>query len=312
MDIKLGVARLEFQCVVVDDQWHCVFATAGPWSVRLLSKSLIRSLIDETFFNLKKKDVTQKDIDFNYVPILARLVDLIHPTHQLQATVLAYPLFATNILKRRLVSLGYELGNQEDGFQVDYKFSLDLVRQLQRKAERDMRAYYEFSVPVKAEWIVGLISSTKVSISTQVGYAGQDSYGFGFGSNGSIYMRGVEYKYIDYPERGETHIHRNIGMLVDLYLGTIQLVIDETIYPPAFGKGANLFSNLEQQRQKSLITKQQIIPMFSIKNNGNETPYGKARMSVNFGTKPFQFQINATPLNQIHIQFPTKSNFFIT
>ena len=81
---------------------------------------------------------------------------MIHPTHQLQASVLAFPLFGAQILKRRVVALGYEMGTMNDELSpVDYKYCLELVRLIQKKLELEMRAYFEFTTPTKSDWIVG-------------------------------------------------------------------------------------------------------------------------------------------------------------
>ena len=84
------------------------------------------------------------------------------------------------------------------------------------------------------------------------------------------------------------------------------MVADGVIHPIAFGSGASIFNPEEQERQKFLITKQQIIPILSLLDTGSgavdETPI----MRVNFGQSPFHFQINATALCQIHQHISTK------
>jgi hypothetical protein len=302
-DLKFHGNRLEFHVTAVDEMYHCCYATSGPWAVKLYSKSLVRSLVEETMNSLKA--IAGRETEYSYVPILARLVDMIHPTHQLQAAVLAYPLFGAQILKRRVVALGYEMGNMnEENAPVDYKYCLELVRLLQRKQEQEMRTYFEFTTPGKAEWIVGFCSANKVSATSTVGYPGNDAFSLGFTSAGNVIADALEMKYWD--DRGESVNTRCVGILVDLYHGAIHIVIDNIVQPPGFGRGATMWSAAEQERQRTFITKQHILPMFAIKGTSNESALHKPRMQVNFGTRNFHHFVNATPLNSLHIHISTK------
>jgi hypothetical protein len=100
-----------------------------------------------------------------------------------------------------------------------------------------------------------------------------------------------------------------VGVLVDLYHGSIHLVSENTIHPPAFGRDASAFSIEEQERQRFLITKQQIIPMFSLMDGDSLISQETPIMKVNFGQTPFFYSLNAMPLTQIHQHFPTKGIF---
>jgi hypothetical protein len=43
---------------------------------------------------------------------------------------------------------------------------------------------------------------------------------------------------------------RTFGLIVDMFAGSIHLVVDGKIQPPAFGKSAIAFSESEQEAQK--------------------------------------------------------------
>ena len=103
----------------------------------------------------------------------------------------------------------------------------------------------------------------------------------------------------------DSHL-KAIGFLIDLCEGSIQLVSDDKIHPIAFGKGASTFTAEEQERQRYLVIKQQMIPLFSLMNSGASTMENTAMMKVNFGQTPFYNQVNATPLQQINQHVPTK------
>ncbi len=157
-NIYMANTRLEFKInsKLPTMKWYSVFATSGPWAIKLYAKSLVRTVIEQTLISLKQKESTAKDFDFSFVHILARLFDLVHPTHQLQAAVLAYPLYGAQILKRRVLSLSYDLGGgNEDNITLDHKITTELVKQLQKKLDKEMKAYFEVIVPFKAKWRVG-------------------------------------------------------------------------------------------------------------------------------------------------------------
>ena len=156
--ILVSSSRLEFKLVEKEhiNQWHCLAATSGPWAIKLFSKSLVKSICDQTANSLKIAELTSKESEYSYIHILARLFDLVHPSHQLQAAILAYPLYATQILKRRIQALSYDLGaGSEDSSVFDHKTTSELVGQLQHKMEKDMRCYFEIVVPYLANWRAG-------------------------------------------------------------------------------------------------------------------------------------------------------------
>lgn len=115
----------------------------------------MKSICDQTAISLKDQDPNKTDI--SYIQILARLFDLVHPTHQLQAAILAYPHYSAQMLKRRILSLGYDMGvsNNDETTLLDHKVTTELIRQLQRKLEKETKTYFEFIVPFKSQWRIG-------------------------------------------------------------------------------------------------------------------------------------------------------------
>ncbi|KAJ3345005.1 hypothetical protein HDU91_007491, partial [Kappamyces sp. JEL0680] len=306
--LMVSPTRLEFKLDGKNSsmKWHCVTSTSGPWAIKLYSKALVRSICEQTLVGLKLQEtLPTKDADFSYVNILARLFDLVHPTHQLQAAILAYPMYGAQILKRRILSLSYDIGGaNEENVVLDHRLTMDLARQMQKKLEKEMRPYFEVIVPYKTSWRIGFGSSSKM---TTVEFPGKDSHSFGFGQNGNIYINDTEYRYLDnLTDTATENQLKVVGVLVDLYHGTIHLVVDGITHPPAFGKGASSFPPEEQERQRILITKQQIIPMFSLQECESDNPQDAAIMRVNFGSAPFYYSISCTPLQTIHQQLSTK------
>jgi hypothetical protein len=157
--IQVGSSRLEFEVIREDGIWSSICATGGTRAVKLSNKSLIRKMILENLKELRSI-ANAKESEYSYVSMLARLIDLLNPTHQFQATVLAYPLFGLQMLKRRLLSLDYDLGtNPDETFNLDNKTAVGIIKQMLKRLESDMRAYYEFSVPYKTTWTIGNYST---------------------------------------------------------------------------------------------------------------------------------------------------------
>jgi hypothetical protein len=94
--------------------------------------------------------------------------------------------------------------------------------------------------------------------------------------------------------------------LIDLFQGSVNLVVDGITHPVAFGNGAEAFSIAEQGRQKILLTKQLLIPMFSLMERETELPEESSIMKINFGGSPFCYPVNCTALQSLHQQLSTK------
>ncbi|KAJ2999525.1 hypothetical protein HDV02_002672 [Globomyces sp. JEL0801] len=154
--VMISPSRLEFKVMDKNPEYHCVSATSGAWANKLYAKALIKDIMDQSLEQLMEKDGPNRDTDYTYAQFLAKVVDVLHPTHQLQASVLAFPLYGPQILKRRILQLGYDMsGTSEETSQLDFKFTMDVMKQMCRKVDKDMKCYYEFSVPLKANWRAG-------------------------------------------------------------------------------------------------------------------------------------------------------------
>lgn len=142
--------RLEFRCSH-GQSWTCATASSGLIAAKLYSRCLVKNIVEQTQTSLQ-----ESGLDQSYIHTLARLVDLVHPTHQLQASILANPTFGAQLLKKRILELSYDLGggSEESSF-VDHNFATDILRQLLRRLEREVRAYFEFSVTSNSRWRVG-------------------------------------------------------------------------------------------------------------------------------------------------------------
>ncbi|KAJ3113482.1 hypothetical protein HDU96_003349 [Phlyctochytrium bullatum] len=93
-------------------------------------------------------ETTRKNVGEGYIT---------HPSHQLQATVLAHPLNAPTIIKKRLTALKYDIGSHTEEYgTIDYNFAVDIVRQLNWKMEMEHMFYFEFTYPVHTQWRVGV------------------------------------------------------------------------------------------------------------------------------------------------------------
>jgi hypothetical protein len=114
------------------------------------------------------------------------------------------------------------------------------------------------------------VLATNFKESDQERYPGDDENSFGFGSDGCVYHKGMSFPYvwvryeacetintIDLfrylglkDEKSFFNSLKTWGIIVDLYHGSLSLVVDGKEYPPAFGRGAREFSLSEQEAQR--------------------------------------------------------------
>nr|KAJ3421640.1 hypothetical protein HK105_002847 [Polyrhizophydium stewartii] len=293
--INVFQSRLEFQ---IDDvlensseskdleRWFTVYATSGPWAVKLYSKPLVTEVVNQGLEQIRH---LHKDTDtFSYVHILSRMVDMVHPTHQLQATVLAYPLYGVQILKRRVAALGYDLGNaNEDSVLLDHKLAADILRQIHKRLEKEQRFYFEWTSPPRTKWRVGLMTGRHIHSTDHNVYPGQDAFSFGFGHDGQIFNDGESVKYLeDYSQVAALGGVKTWGLVIDLFHGSLHLVVDGKMVQAAFGKNAAHFDQYEQDHGMNL----------------EEKPLIK----LNFGEKQFVYNLNVTSVNSLMQPLSTK------
>ncbi|KAL2916170.1 hypothetical protein HK105_204261 [Polyrhizophydium stewartii] len=311
--INVFQSRLEFQ---IDDvlensseskdleRWFTVYATSGPWAVKLYSKPLVTEVVNQGLEQIRH---LHKDTDtFSYVHILSRMVDMVHPTHQLQATVLAYPLYGVQILKRRVAALGYDLGNaNEDSVLLDHKLAADILRQIHKRLEKEQRFYFEWTSPPRTKWRVGLMTGRHIHSTDHNVYPGQDAFSFGFGHDGQIFNDGESVKYLeDYSQVAALGGVKTWGLVIDLFHGSLHLVVDGKMVQAAFGKNAAHFDQYEQDRQRHLILTNQLIPMIALQDGMNLEE--KPLIKLNFGEKQFVYNLNVTSVNSLMQPLSTK------
>lgn len=272
--------------------------------VKLYSRPLVKELVTQAYNQIKHLNVENET--FSYVHLLARLLDLAYPTHQLHASVLAFPLYGAQIVKKRIAALGYEIGssNIEESSHLEYKIVVDVLRQMCHKLEKEHRFYLEWTTFPTVKWIVGFKVAERVR-NDDSDFAGSDSHSFGLSSDGYVHIDNESHGYHQPHLKMEALTgFRTCGFLIDLHKGCIQLVAEGRIISPAFGIGAAMFSQEEQERQRDLILRNQLIPMFSVKDSSDNEE--RPLVKINFGDKPFIFTANAQPMNAITQPIPTK------
>ncbi|KAJ3300337.1 hypothetical protein HK104_001755 [Borealophlyctis nickersoniae] len=289
-------------------EWECAYATAGPWLNRLMARPTVCELVLRTLAQLESQVSSPVADELSYVHLLARVIDAVHPTHQLQASVLAYPLSGVSILKRRLISLGYNVGpGGEESTTLDAKTAVSIVKEISMRLETEHRFYFEFSAPDKTPWRVGFVSAKYMLEDDHNGYPGQDEFSVGFSHDGTVHWNGKRRSYTNKPDDSLFFMGtRTFGVLTDLYAGTIRLVIDGKLQTVAFGAGASAFKESQQEEQWNLIMTSQLIPMLAL-SDANASQYSeKPQIRVNFGDLPFSYSVAALPCNAI-LQFqPSK------
>lgn len=163
----------------IDKNWHSVYGTSGIWRSRCLSKAFLREITSQAYDQLRQM-IEHGEGKVSCAYLISRLLDAVHPSHQLQANLLANGgQGGLAILKKRAVALGYSVinpvnldkPNQKDIVKdnqpiinsaiedqmgvVDAKWGLMLVKQILNKFDKDLRFYFEFSSPDTNEWRVG-------------------------------------------------------------------------------------------------------------------------------------------------------------
>jgi hypothetical protein len=290
--------------------WATVFVSGALWAGKLALKPLIRDVATQIFNQLKRSQINNNEL--SYVQTIARVIDLVHHGPKIQPSTMAFPLSAVALLRKRLISLGYTISTPEEAKIINHPTAIDIIKQIIKKLERGHRYYFEFAVPRRSIWRVGFrMREGTYFPDDQMIYAGQENDSFGIASDGCVYLNGKVFKYIDDPEDYTLFTGlRTFGVLVDLYLGSISLVVDGKIKGPAFGAGANHFEGEMQIMQKEIITNQSLYPMLSLEGEISFNKYlvnkgsqlldtANLSMHANFGSRLFTYYINASSFNQI-------------
>ncbi|TPX34508.1 hypothetical protein SmJEL517_g02865 [Synchytrium microbalum] len=256
------------------------------------------------FTNISMKSLILDTIGDLYIPqeevssylLLARILDLAHGGHGLQASLLLNPKDVVGILRKKLSTLGYEVPELSDdergkGDRLDVFM---IVEQVQTRLLSDMRMYFEFTVPATTEWCVGICAENKIN--EQPEYPGADCFSMGFSSDGEAHWNGGSVAYQEEgPEGVQNTGMRVVGIMMDMKWLALHMVENGTILPAAFGNGAEAFNEEQIQGQIELLKTQPLLPMFALKcvksSTYNATVYEKPNMKVNFGTTGFSFPI---------------------
>ncbi|KAI8914438.1 hypothetical protein EDD86DRAFT_186711 [Gorgonomyces haynaldii] len=312
-ELKMSTNRTDFylgseEAEIDPQKWYCVYASQGPWTSKQYAKPMYKEFVMQTLEQVKQ---ISKEGEFSYIHCISRLLDLIHPSHQLPANILAYPLYSAMILKRRLIQLQYDLGSQNDeqasNFVLDHKLALDILRQIERRLDKDLRAYFEFLVPSKAIWRVGLAVATRCISYVHDFYPGKDDASFGFDPLGNCIVNDTQTMYLESMQHSaSTNNTKTIGIMVNMHAGNIHLVVDGKLQACGFGRDAMHFEEQERERQKNLIIKNLLLPCFAVQKGVGVNPEEQPMMKVNFGEKPFTHTINASPLNQTIVHSVSK------
>ncbi|KAI8921425.1 hypothetical protein DFJ77DRAFT_163161 [Powellomyces hirtus] len=290
--------------------WGCIYATAGPWRARLMSRPTIRELVRQTQEQVIGLQRSGLGDNYSFSHLLSRLIDAVHPSHQLPAAVLANPGNAAAIIKRRLRTLGYNTalglgattGQQEDGTPFDAESALGVILQIGARLQREHRFYFEFSAPDKTSWRIGFTAAKKVNASAHARYPGDDAESFGFASTGEIFYQGTAHSYVNLQDDSMYFMgFRTWGVVVDVYEGRIFMVVDGELQHVAFGSGAMAFSRHEQRRQRNVILSSELIPTFALQVTEAGAAYAESpQIRVNFGNNPFKSsQVDALPCGDI-------------
>lgn len=142
----------------VKDNWYSIYSSTGIHRAKLLAKPFFKDLAMRT----REKLLSNETSKLSCLLIVARLIDLIHPTHQLQSVVLSVSESnAMLVIKKRLATLGY-LGfsnkNNDDMVQYpDVKWGVFITKQLISRLDKEMRGYFEFS-SIGRNWRIGIIT----------------------------------------------------------------------------------------------------------------------------------------------------------
>ncbi|ORX84101.1 hypothetical protein BCR32DRAFT_266582 [Anaeromyces robustus] len=295
--------------------WKAVYASEGPWRIRLLSRPLELDIIYKVYADLKQMQANGKEFMCNN--IMAQVLDLAHPSHQLQNLLITYPLSASNILKKRLLALGYKLvipiiHEEINTFTVDT--SIYIMSQIIRKVEKEMKFYFEVNFSSNTNWRIGYYVHDIVKRRNQDYYPGIDEYSFGFDNEGYIYWNNIKK---NYEPAFNSNIDKNCGkieykvwgFLIDIYKGTLSLEYNNKDKKIAFGYGSTFFSEEDQKIQGEYIKSGHCIPVISLNiSKINDIYYENPTIIVNFGSEPFTYNISATPLNEIQNSVIVASN----
>lgn len=239
----------------------------------LLSKPLVRDIVGQAIEMLSLES-SKKGPHDSCLHMMARIIDLVHPTHALQAQILSSTIGGLNTMKKHLTSLGYNVSNsvlsnagiavpatnahgepnsQTDphlGHYCEPKLGLFICKALMHNVEKEMRFYFEFSVTDNVEWRVGLVSAKRGNFNEYATYPGFYCKSMGFGSDGFVYYQGSRKAHFKIDKEHFSIGHRTFGIIVDVGRGSISFVLNGGAEcQPTFGFNSFLYSEFERAEQ---------------------------------------------------------------
>ncbi|KAI9224109.1 hypothetical protein BC828DRAFT_374299 [Blastocladiella britannica] len=171
-----------------DSQWYCVRAARGLMRAHSYSRPLEYELVMQALRTAERAR-DSGDTATSFLQLVARTVDLVHPGQNVLADVLAYPMYAAGVLRRKLGALGYDvaeetaanLGGSSNGaaaastvaaggnlanvgFQAPVAnhgigsalAACTVLNAMARSLRRDCLVHLEFTVPAGTNWRVGV------------------------------------------------------------------------------------------------------------------------------------------------------------
>lgn len=148
--------------------WNQVYATCGFSGVKVMRQRGILDMLLKTldYIRTEMERINSEALttgvskfkQLSFVHLLARVLDVTHPSHQLQSTILMTPSMGTAILKRRLVMLDYKVNTPDEAWEeleVDHVFTERVFDKMIKKFANEQRFYWEFSVTNGCTWRIG-------------------------------------------------------------------------------------------------------------------------------------------------------------
>ncbi|KAJ3340438.1 hypothetical protein HDU93_007045 [Gonapodya sp. JEL0774] len=297
-----------------DRSWVTVTATTGLNIVRLLQRPMLRRLVLRAIEQVALGDAPPRRASMiryegmstsmggtqsstSFVHVLAHVLDAVHPSHELPASVLAFPLYAPIILRRRLSALGYDLRSAPEDGSFDARSALDILNQVDARLGRSMRFYFELTTGTDTEWMVSFVPSKATSFASQGSAFTLTCDGVGLTAAWDASVIPLN---ISVPA---DLLRTSWGFLLDAFDGSIAVLGDRGSFTLVFGEGSLYFPPSIQEEQREIITSNELIPNLSLRQSAvpSVDSSNKPGMQVNFGESVFAFDVGgqAQPFNKI-------------
>eukprot|EP00741_Cyanophora_paradoxa_P021613 tig00000241_g20862.t1 len=248
-------------------RWGTTRATDGPWALTSSATAVAFDLVASV-----RREVAAPGPPSGpaLLRALARLLDAVHPSHELHAFVLANPNAAREAIGERLTALGYFLpgraGNRlapparPEELLEDVRAVLGLV---EGRLAATHRFYFEVTVPTWAPWMVGWTSDPVAGSP----WPGGDAASFGLASDGTAWHDQRPAPYCEPARLGTGGAERaaTLGVVADLRAGEISFYgAGGEALGAAFGPGARCWAPDDADEHAERIRKEHLIPAFAL------------------------------------------------